>query len=180
LLSEAAAPARGFLAQFGARDDLATLTREAHRPATRQEERENPMLGRCRAGWVLALLLGLAGHASAQERAPPPVELKENYPNPFFPSTTIPFVLNPELCERGHQPLVSLRVYNVLAQVVAVPVLLESNGEHLDNVRLPCGSHEAFWDGKVLTSSRELTPGVYYAHLLVDGDRYTLKMIARR
>ena len=64
------------------------------------------MVGRRWPGCVLALLLGLAGPASAQERPPPGVELRENYPNPFFPSTTIPFVLNPDLCERGHQPLV--------------------------------------------------------------------------
>ena len=138
------------------------------------------MVGAGRPGWVLALLLGLAGLASAQERPPPPVELRENYPNPFFPSTTIPFVLNPELCERGHQPLVSLTAYNVLAQVVAVPVLLNSNSEHLDGLRLRCGAHEAYWDGKVRDSNRELTPGVYYAHLVVDGERYTLKMVARR
>jgi len=135
-------------------------------------------------GWLgcaLVLLVGVADAASAQERPPPRVDLHENYPNPFFPSTTIPFVLNPELCERGHQPLVSLKIYNVLVQVVAVPVLLNSNGERLDGLRLRCGSHEAFWDGKLLDGkNRELTQGVYYAQLTVDGERYTLKMIARR
>lgn len=132
-------------------------------------------------GCALVLLLGVAGSAPAQERPPPRVDLHENYPNPFFPSTTIPFVLSSELCERGHQPLVSLKIYNVLVQVVAVPVLLNSNGERLDGLRLRCGSHEAFWDGKLLDGkNRELTQGVYYAQLTVDGERYTLKMIARR
>lgn len=132
-------------------------------------------------GCALVLLLGLSGAASAQERPPPKVDLRENYPNPFFPSTTIPFVLNPELCERGHQPLVSLKIYNVLVQVVAVPILLNSNGERLDGLRLRCGDHEAYWDGKLLDGkNRELTQGVYYAQLTVDGERYTLKMIARR
>lgn len=135
-------------------------------------------------GWLgcaLVLLIGVADAGSAQERPPPKVDLHENYPNPFFPSTTIPFILNPELCERGHQPLVSLKIYNVLVQVVAVPVLLNSNGERLDGLRLRCGTHEAFWDGKLLDGkNRELTQGVYYAQLVVDGERYTLKMIARR
>jgi hypothetical protein len=135
-------------------------------------------------GWLgcaLALLSGTVGAASAQERPPPRAELRENYPNPFFPSTTIPFVLNPELCERGHQPLVSLKIYNVLVQVVGVPVLLNSNGERLDGLRLRCGSHEAFWDGTPADGkNRELTQGLYYAQLMVDGERYTLKMIARR
>jgi len=131
-------------------------------------------------GWGLALTLGLAPPTSAQERPPPMVELRENAPNPFFPSTTIPFVLHSELCERGHQPLVSLNVYNVLAQVVAVPILQNSNGERLDALRLRCGMHEAFWDGKLLDTNRELTPGIYYAQLVVDGERYTIKMVARR
>ena len=132
------------------------------------------------AGCVLVLLLGATGAAHAQERPPPRVELHENTPNPFFPSTTIPFDLGPQLCERGHQPLVSLKIYNVLVQVVAIPVLRNSNGERLDGLRLRCGSHEAYWDGKLLDGkNRELTQGVYYAQLTVDGERYTLKMIAR-
>ncbi len=133
-----------------------------------------------RLGWGIALALSLVAPASAQERRPPLVELRENFPNPFFPSTTIPFVLNPELCERGHQPLVSLMVYNVLAQVVAVPILLNSNGERLDGLRLRCGAHGAYWDGRVRGSNRELTPGIYYAQLVVDGERYTIQMVARR
>lgn len=138
------------------------------------------MAGRCWPGVVLALLAGFADTASAQERPPPLVELRENYPNPFFPSTTIPFLLNPALCEGGHQPLVSLRLYNVLAQMVAIPILLNSNGERIDGLRLRCGAHEAFWDGRMMNRTREVTPGVYYAQLTVDGERYTLKMIARR
>ena len=138
------------------------------------------MVGRRWPGWLLVLLLGLAGTASAQERPPPRVELRENYPNPFFPSTTIPFVLSPDLCERGHQPLVSLKIYNVLVQIVAVPILLNSNGERLDGLRLRCGQHEAYWDGRMQPGNRDLTPGVYYAQLTVDGERYTLKMIASR
>lgn len=133
-----------------------------------------------RPGWALALLVGLVCPATAQGRPPPMVELRENYPNPFFPATTIPFVLNPFLCERGHQLLVSLKIYDVLAQVVAVSILLSSNGEPLDGLRLRCGEHEAYWDGRFTDRRRELTPGVYYAHLVVDGERFTLKMIARR
>lgn len=139
------------------------------------------MVGSRWPGWFLALILGFVGPASAQERPPPKVELRENYPNPFFPSTTIPFVLNPELCERGHRPLVSLKIYNVLVQAVATPILLDSIGERLDGRRVACGPHEAYWDGRLQNAGRgELTPGIYYAQLVVDGERYTLKMVARR
>ncbi len=132
------------------------------------------------AGWSLVLLLAFTGPASAQERPPPLVELRENYPNPFFPSTTIPFVLNPDLCERGHQPQVSLKIYNVLAQVVGVPILVNADDVRLEDVRLPCGTHEAFWDGRTPAGKRKASPGLYYAQLTVDGERYTRQMIIRK
>ena len=132
------------------------------------------------AGWLLVLLLALTGPASAQERPPPLVELRENYPNPFFPTTTIPFVLNPDLCERGHQPLVSLKIYNVLAQVVGITVLLNAAGERLEEIRLSCGAYEAYWDGRIPSGKREVSPGVYYVQLTVDGQRYTRQMIVRK
>ena len=75
-------------------------------------------------GWWLGLLVGAGSPVAAQANViPPRVELKENYPNPFFPATTIPFTINSEVCARGHQPVVSLKVYNVLVQVVAIPTL---------------------------------------------------------
>ena len=43
-----------------------------------------------RPGWWLVLLVGGGSPVAAQANVPPPrVELKENYPNPFFPATTI-------------------------------------------------------------------------------------------
>ncbi len=75
-------------------------------------------------GWWLGLLVGIGSPVAAQANVGPPrVELKENYPNPFFPATTIPFEIGPEVCAKGRQPVVSLKIYNVLVQVVAIPVL---------------------------------------------------------
>lgn len=131
-------------------------------------------------GWLLGVVL-VAGQVVAQEPAAPPrVELRENIPNPFFPSTTIPFVIYPEVCARGHEPLVSLKIYNVLAQVIAIPVLQGLPGELLDNIRLKCDSYVAYWDGRLLDGKSEVTPGIYYYQLVVDGQRTTRKMIARR
>ncbi|HEY0350837.1 MAG TPA: T9SS type A sorting domain-containing protein [Gemmatimonadales bacterium] len=111
---------------------------------------------------------------------PPRVELKENYPNPFFPATTIPFEISREVCARGHQPVVSLKIYNVLVQVVAIPTLANGSSEKLDSLRLRCGQYRAVWDGKYLDGKREATTGVYYYQLIVDGERFTRKMIAQR
>ena len=71
-------------------------------------------------------------------------------------------------------------MYHVLVHVVAIPKLQDATGERLDNLKLLCGEHEAFWDGKYGDSDRELTAGVYYYQLSVDGQRYTRKMIARK
>ena len=138
-------------------------------------------------GWWLGLLVGVGTPLAAQAKAAlPRVELKENYPNPFFPTTTIPFRIAQEVCFRGRQPVVSLKIYNVLVQVVAVPVLTYGAGarppvaERLDSLRLPCGEHQAFWDGKYLNGVGEATPGVYYYQLTIDGERYTRKMIAQK
>ena len=131
-------------------------------------------------GWWLALLVGIGSPAAAQANLPPPrIELKENYPNPFFPATTIPFSISQEVCTRGHQPVVSLKIYNVLVQMVAIPVLADGSAERLDSLRLRCGDYRAFWDGKYLDRKGEATPGIYYYQLTVDGERYTRKMIAQ-
>jgi hypothetical protein len=136
-------------------------------------------------GWVLGLLVASGASASAQS-APvqtvsgPPIELRENSPNPFFPSTTITFALAPEVCSRNHQPTVSLKIYNVLVQVVAVPTLPGEPPLALDGVKLRCGEYRVPWDGRFLDGQREITPGVYYYQLTVDGQRFTRKMIAQR
>src|SRR5216117_1807062 len=107
---------------------------------------------------------GVVGQGSPPP-APPQVELKQNFPNPFNPATTIPFTLNGELFANGHRPKVSLKIYNVLAQVVATPIL-QGTGEDLDNLELTCSTagscaFTAYWDGKVLKTDREAASGVY-------------------
>ena len=108
-------------------------------------------------GWWLGLLVGIGSPAAAQANLPPPrIELKENYPNPFFPATTIPFTISSEVCARGHQPVVSLKIYNVLVQMVAIPVLADGSAERLDSLRLRCGEYRAYWDGKYLDGDRRV------------------------
>ena len=104
--------------------------------------------------------------------------LGQNYPNPSNPDTNIPFTL---ACDEGDggDYVVSLRIYNVLAQLVAIPVL-QGQTEAIDNVRLPCGDYLAFWDGKVRGSGREATSGIYIYELVVDGERSAKKMYISR
>jgi len=133
---------------------------------------------------VLVAALGGVNGVLGQAAPPPLVELKQNYPNPFNPATTIPFTLNGDLFANGHRPKVSLKIYNVLAQLVAVPIL-QGTGENLDNLELTCGTtgpcaFTAYWDGKVLKTDREAASGVYIYQLVVDGRRFTKKMIVMK
>jgi len=143
-----------------------------------------------RYAWaVLAVGLGLLAvdGALGQATPPPQVELKQNYPNPFNPATTIPFSLNGDLFANNHRPKVSLKIYNVLAQLVAVPIL-QGTGDALTDLELTCAtagsslpcSYNAYWDGKVLNTDKEAASGVYIYQLIVDGRRFTKKMIVMK
>jgi hypothetical protein len=128
---------------------------------------------------LLAAADGVVGQASP----PPLVELKQNYPNPFNPATTIPFSLSGDLFANGHRPKVSLKIYNVLAQLVAVPIL-QGSGEPMSDLELSCSTpgpgtcpFTAYWNGKVLNTDVDAASGVYIYQLVVDGRRFTKKMI---
>jgi hypothetical protein len=74
--------------------------------------------------------------------------LQQNYPNPFNPTTTIHYTLSTAA-------LVSMKVYNVLGQEVAVLI---------DNERMESGEYEVQFDASGLTS------GVYFYRLNVNSE----------
>ena len=133
------------------------------------------------AAWAVVLLglLVVAPALEAQQEGPPArIELGQNFPNPFNPETTIPFTLPSEIFADGHRPVVSLRIYNVLAQLVAVPIL-QGSGEPMENLALDwngTGRYSAYWDGKVRGTGAEAPSGVYVYQLVVDGHRETNRM----
>jgi hypothetical protein len=127
---------------------------------------------------ALGLLLAVPSTLDAQDRPTKAVRLGRNYPNPFNPETTIPFELDQSLFADGHEPLVSLRIYNVLAQLVAIPIL-QGSGEPLDAMKLEwngTGEYSAYWDGKIRDSDREAPSGIYVYQLIVDGQSFTERM----
>jgi len=139
---------------------------------------------------ALALVLALwslspksaAGQSASQPEQQPRGRkagtLGQNYPNPFNPETFIPFSL---ICGEGggSERVVSLRVYNVLAQLVAIP-RVQGSDLPLSNVKLACGPYVAWWDGKVLNTGREAASGVYIYKLEVDGQPYARKMFVAK
>ena len=133
------------------------------------------------AALSLGLLLSAPRTAVAQAQDStrgPTVQLGRNYPNPFNPETFIPFSVPSSLFANGHKPVVTLRIYNVLAQLVAIPVL-QGSGQSLANVKLDwngTGNYTAYWDGTVMGTNVPAASGVYVYQLVVDGQRITAKM----
>ena len=85
--------------------------------------------------------------------------LGANYPNPFNPSTTVPFTL-----ARAGQ--VTLRIYDVSGRLVATL---------LDGV-VATGAHTRVWDGRNDAGS-PVSSGVYFYELVAGDFRQTRKMV---
>jgi hypothetical protein len=81
------------------------------------------------------------------------LELRQNFPNPFNPSTTISFTLP----ERSH---VTLTIYNILGQEIETLV---------DEIRNP-GVQEVIWQASKMAS------GIYFYRLFYQNQVFTKKM----
>ena len=112
----------------------------------------------------------------------PDFVLGQNSPNPFNQATVLPFTLgDPPACADGNRAYrVTLRIYNVLAQLVAIPILQTgsaSSGQPVVGVMLKCGNYTAFWSGNYLNTSQTVPPGVYLYRIEVDGRAVVQKMV---
>jgi hypothetical protein len=114
-------------------------------------------------------------------------QLGQNFPNPVNQDTRIPFAVGDvQGCtDSGRQYRVSLRIYNLLAQQIAVPVLQggvgnAAGGESLDNQLLTCGQYVAYWDGKNTQTGDDVASGIYLYRLEIDGKPFVKKMIVRK
>lgn len=138
---------------------------------------------------VLALCALMPKQASGQQtdnRGRKAGALGHNYPNPFNPETFLSFSVGDDGCNDGGRLYrVTVRIYNVLAQPVATPILQgpsttgttpsSSTGQTLSNLQLTCGQYTAYWDGKFMNTGREVASGVYLWELVVDGQRIGAK-----
>jgi hypothetical protein len=128
-----------------------------------------------RVGVVLLLALGVYSTPAFGQSDPPRRErsqLRQNYPNPFNPVTTIPFTLEPWDFEDGKYAKVSITIFNILRQQVAVPTALNhpaGNGAAVRNLEYYSpGPYEAYWDGTDQRGNK-VASGVYYARLVING-----------
>ena len=85
--------------------------------------------------------------------------LGANYPNPFNPSTTIPFTL----ARRGH---VSLRVHDAAGRTIAILI----DGEQ------PAGTNSVTWDGRS-DAGQPVASGVYFVRMVTESGGFTRKLV---
>ncbi len=111
------------------------------------------------------------------------VALEQNYPNPFSGETRIPFVLGPDLFQDGQPVVVRVRIFNVLRQLVAVPVALDhptAAGQPALELRFDSpGRYLLYWDGTD-RDGQPVASGVYFCQIVANRSRDIGKMIVTR
>jgi hypothetical protein len=135
---------------------------------------------------VLALCAMTPKYAAGQQTQQTPREhgagaFGKPFPNPFNPDVRIPFSVDTTACTDGSkQHVVSMRILNILAQQVAIPVLYVGGNDTrpgpsasasgpMSNLRLGCGFYTGYWDGKIPGTSKDAASGTYLGQLFVDG-----------
>lgn len=144
-------------------------------------------------GLAVALPEVAAAQATSGPAQPPTrmrpdgFDLGQSSPNPTAGETRFPFFVgDPPLCrDTRRQYRVTLRIYNLLAQEVAVATLVGPNGEldaarRLNGAMLTCRQYVAYWDGRVAGTQRDAPNGAYLYRLEVNGRPVVKKMIVRR
>jgi hypothetical protein len=100
--------------------------------------------------------------------------LQPNYPNPFNPTTRIPFVILESDLPGGRPAVVTIRIRNPLGEIVAIPRALnhpDGHGTEVLNLQYTTpGRHEAYWDG-VNLRGMHVASGLYIIELWVNGER---------
>jgi hypothetical protein len=138
--------------------------------------------GMC-VGVLLLAVLGLlpapllAQSAEAESDPPSNAErgfrLEQNDPDDAVdPTTRIRFFLDDKLFEGGGSAVVTVRIYDVLQQPIAVPLAMRDslgNSVPADAIEyITPGRKEVVWDG-LDSSGRRILPGLYYIQLVVNG-----------
>lgn len=114
-------------------------------------------------------------------------DLGQSTPNPTAGETRFPFYVgDPPTCRDARREYrVTLRIYNLLAQEVAVALLTGPNGEldgarRLNGLTLTCRQYQAYWDGRVAGTLRDAPDGIYLYRLEVNGRAVVKKLVVHR
>jgi len=103
------------------------------------------------------VIKGSGVEAESNEINPLQTKLKNNYPNPFNPTTTIDFAIKEEC-------FVEIDIYNIKGQKV----------KQLISKQLESGEHSLLWDGKD-NNHKKVSSGIYFYNLAADGKKIETK-----
>lgn len=142
---------------------------------------------RCRVALLALLLVGATAEGRPQESADAAAAaeafmLEAPEPNPFERRTEIAFTLDEALFRRTGRAVVHMRVYNLLHQLVGVPMLEggEIRPRPLEGVVFTRpGRHVASWDGRDV-EGRAVSSGPYFVELVVNGRSQVRKVLLVR
>ena len=116
---------------------------------------------------------------------PPPgpaLSVEPSDPNPFSTSTRIPFELGESLFEDDAEVVVSMRVFNLLYQQVAVPTVAEefALGQPIAELAYPApGQYAGVWDGTVEDGS-PAAGGPYFVQVISGEHKAVGKLLLSR
>jgi len=127
--------------------------------ANSQRRVSKPLVGA--AGAFVFEVVPSTPTAVRTDRQPHEFSLSQNYPNPFNPSTSIRFSLSSQVRVGVRSQLVSLKVYNLLGQMVSTLV----------NEELEPGNYEVSFDASGIAS------GVYLYRLEATGFTQSRRMV---
>jgi hypothetical protein len=135
------------------------------------------------AALVPAALEAQQGTAANRGETQQAFRVLQNYPNPFASDTRIPFELHDSAFIDGRPAVVSMRIYNVLRELVASPTTLgHPAGDGTPVIDLEYGipgRHEVYWDGRNRTGT-PVASGVYLLEVTVNGRPQVIRMYALR
>lgn len=96
----------------------------------------------------------------------------EQNAGPANPETFVYFTLEESLFENGESRVVSIRIWNIFRQLIAVPKAVgHPRGRNVpvrDLRYTEPGRKSAYWDGRDM-NGRRVPSGLYYCELVVDG-----------
>lgn len=112
----------------------------------------------------------------------PALSIEPSDPTPFSTSARIPFELGESLFEGDAEVLVSMRVFNLLYQEVAVPTAEGefATGRPIDELAYPApGQYAGVWDGTVEDGS-PAAPGPYFVQVTAGEQKAVGKLLLSR
>lgn len=112
----------------------------------------------------------------------PALSIEPSDPNPFSTGTRIPFELGESLFEDDAEVRVSMRVYNLLYQEVAIPVAIEEFAAErsIQELRYPApGQYSGFWDGTA-QDGNPAAPGPYFVQVTAREQKAVGKLLLSR